>query len=206
MEKGWKSMLARLAEWISRLAYINLLWIGFTLLGLGIFGFMPATVSMFAVIRKWMREPIHSSIFKMFWNYYKQEFLKSNLTGVILLLVGYVMYFDIIIFEYDESMYMQMLKFLLYILAFLYLLFVVYFFPVYVQFEMKWHQYFKVTALMTFATPLRATLMLLLGYGVFFLMSKMPILMFFFLGSSISYLWQMISLPTFHKFETNENE
>jgi len=205
MDKGWKGMLVYLAEWISRLAYLNLLWIGFTLLGLGVFGFMPATVSMFAITRQWMRQPNDTPLFRSFWNYYKQEFLKSNATGVILFLIGHVMYFDVFIFEYDESMSMQMLKFVLYILALMYILFVVYFFPVYVQFDMKWYQYFKISALMPFATPLRALLMTFLGYGVFYLMSKMPILMFFFLGSSISYLWQMIALPAFYQFKT-QNE
>lgn len=37
--------------WIARLAYLNLLWIGFSVLGLGIFVFL-ATVSMFAITRK----------------------------------------------------------------------------------------------------------------------------------------------------------
>ncbi|GIN69774.1 hypothetical protein J14TS2_02490 [Bacillus sp. J14TS2] len=200
-EQGWKNQLVRFAEWFSRLAYINLLWIGFTLLGAILLGFVPATVAMFAVLRKWMRGDIEASVFKEFLSFYRKEFLKSNTAGVPILLIGYIMYIDVAVFEFHDTMSMQILKFLLYILSFLYLLIAVYFFPVYVQYELKWYQYLKMSALMAFATPFRAIWMVLIGYGVCFLMIKMPIVMLFFLGSTIAYLWLMISLPAFYKLE-----
>ncbi len=201
MAQGWKSAFVRFAEWFSRLAYINVLWIGFTLLGLILFGFIPATVSMFAVVRKWHRGNLEDSVFKTFWSYYRNEFVKSNISGLVLLVIGYVLYLDIFVLVLDQSMPMQVVQFLLYILGALFLLVTAFFFPVYVHFELKWYQYLKIATLMVFAAPLRAIIMLIIGYGVFFLMAKMPILMFFFLGSIISYLWQMISLPTFDKIQ-----
>lgn len=200
--RNWKSALARFAEWFSRLAYINILWIAFTLLGLVLFGFIPATVAMFAVIRQWGMGTLDDRpLFSIFWGYYRQEFFKANAAGLIMALIGYVMYIDIFVYEFPATMMMQVIKFIIFIIAFFYLLIAVFFFPVYVHFNLKWYQYLKMAALMVFAAPLRALLMLFLAYGIYFLMAKMPIVMVFFLGSSISYLWLMISLPTFHKLQ-----
>ena len=39
-------------EWVIRLVYLNILWIGVSLLGLGILGIFPATSALFPVLRK----------------------------------------------------------------------------------------------------------------------------------------------------------
>ncbi len=44
--------LYRICEWVMRLAYVNLLWIGIFWLGLVVFGFFPSSAAMFAVVRK----------------------------------------------------------------------------------------------------------------------------------------------------------
>ncbi|WP_226529217.1 YesL family protein [Metabacillus niabensis] len=201
MAQGWKSVFVRFTEWFSRLAYINLLWISFTLLGLVVFGFIPATVAMFAVMRKWQKGTLNEPVFQSFWGFYRKEFAKSNCTGFVLVIIGYILYVDIFILNFDESLSMQIVKLLLYILAFVYLLILAYFFPVFVHFDMKWYQYFKLVTLLVFAAPLQAVLMLLIGYGMFFLLAKMPILMLFLLGSLISYVWLLIALPTFTRLE-----
>ncbi|MFC0472125.1 YesL family protein [Halalkalibacter kiskunsagensis] len=207
MEKqDWKSGLARFSEWFACLAYINLLWIGFTLLGLLFLGFVPATVAMFTVLRKWMRRKLEMSIFKEFWTSFKKEFVKSNAAGLILILIGYVLYVDVMVYEFGDSLYQQIFQLLLYILAFVYLLAIVFFFPVYVQFELKWYQYLKLSILMAFSSPFRALWMLFIGYGTIFVMSKIPGIIPFFLGSAIAYFWLMIALPLFHKLELQEGK
>jgi uncharacterized membrane protein YesL len=202
MEKqDWKSGLVRFSEWFARLAYINLLWMGFTLAGLILFGFVPSTVAMFTVLRKWTSKKLETSVFNEFLTCFKKEFIKSNAAGLILIVIGYIFYVDVIVYEFADSMYQQILQLLIFILAFIYLLTVVFFFPVYVQFELKWYQYLKLSILMAFTSPIRALWMLLIGYGMFFVMSKVPGIIPFFLGSSIAYLWLMIALPLFHKLE-----
>lgn len=199
--QGWKSAFVRFTEWFSRLAYLNFLWIGFTIAGLVIFGFIPATVAMFAVLRKWQKGNLNEPVLQTFWSFYRKEFVKSNIVGIVLGIIGYILYLDVFILNLDESLPMQIVQLLLYILAFVYLLMMAFFFPVYVHFEMKWYQYLKMAALMVFAAPLQAILMLMIGYGIFFLMAKMPILMLFLLGSLIGYVWLLIALPTFNRFE-----
>ena len=79
---------------ISKLAYVNLLWVFFTALGLGVFGFMPATIALFAVTRKWVMGDKDVPVFKTFWKTYRKEFFKSTLFGVVLFVIGYIIYFD----------------------------------------------------------------------------------------------------------------
>lgn len=66
---------------ISRIAMLNILWLIFVLLGAGIFGFLPATVTIYSVYRK---QNDHSGEFnwfffawKQFWFYLKKLFLVS---------------------------------------------------------------------------------------------------------------------------------
>src|SRR5690625_6342583 len=54
-----------LANWIMRLAYVNILWIAFSLVGIIILGFFPATIGMFTVIRKWIQGDGDIPIFKI---------------------------------------------------------------------------------------------------------------------------------------------
>jgi uncharacterized membrane protein YesL len=200
-QQGWKSGLVRFSEWFMRLAYMNLLWMGFTLLGLVLFGFVPATVALFAMIRKWMMGKLDTSIFKGFWAFYRKEFLKANSVGLIFLIIGYILYIDIMVLQFNNSMVQQILQFLIYIIALFYVMALVLFFPVYVQFELKWYQYIKLSFLLALSSPFRAIWMIVIGYGIFFLMTIIPGLIPFFLGSVTAYLWLMIALPLFFKLE-----
>src|SRR4051812_27089176 len=92
----------RLSDWIMRLAYVNLLWFSFTLLGGIIFGIMPATIALFAITRKWeMDKEEDFPIFKTFWESYRKDFIKANLLGVFLFIAGgivvlYYVYLDVL--------------------------------------------------------------------------------------------------------------
>src|SRR5699024_1115589 len=81
----------KVAEKITRFAYVNILWIAFTMAGLGILGFFPATAAMFAVIRKWGQGYDDIKVFPTFLETYKKEFKKANIVGYILFLIGYLL-------------------------------------------------------------------------------------------------------------------
>ena len=58
-------------EWITRFAYLNLLWILFSLAGGVIFGFFPATIAMFAIAREWLKGNRNTN-FNTFWKHYRE--------------------------------------------------------------------------------------------------------------------------------------
>ncbi len=201
MAQGWKSGLTRFAEWFSRLAYINLLWILFTIVGLVLLGFIPATVAMFTVIRTWLKGNLNppNTVFQLFWKTYKQEFIRSNLIAFIPFVLGYILYIDIFVFEFPDTMLMQSVQFIIYVLSIYYLLAISFFYPIYVEFQLKWLQFLKMLFLMPFVAPFRGLTMIIIGYGIVYLMSMMPVLYLFFVGSIIAYLWLLVALPTFSK-------
>ncbi|MEC0304686.1 DUF624 domain-containing protein, partial [Terribacillus saccharophilus] len=57
------SSLYQLFEWITRFAYLNVLWILFTIAGGFIFGFFPSTIAMFTIIRDWLKGESGSALF-----------------------------------------------------------------------------------------------------------------------------------------------
>lgn len=87
--------LQRIFSWVIRLAYLNFLWLAFTLLGLGIVGFAPATAAMFAVTRRWVLGEREVEIFDIFRRAYRADFIKANMLGYLLLLLGAALYLDV---------------------------------------------------------------------------------------------------------------
>lgn len=82
--QGFMRGFYSISEWVLRFAYVNVLWISFNLLGLIVFGFFPATIAMFTVVRKWVLKETDISVFNTFWFAYKKEFFKGNFLGFII--------------------------------------------------------------------------------------------------------------------------
>ena len=83
-----------LGEWVIRLVYLNFLWIGFSLLGLGILGIFPATSALVSVLRKYFIKNERVKISSEFYRYYKKDFWKSNGLGYFFLIVAIVLWAD----------------------------------------------------------------------------------------------------------------
>ncbi|MBM7836837.1 putative membrane protein YesL [Alkalihalobacillus xiaoxiensis] len=75
-------------ERFANLAYLNLLWCAFTLLGLGIFGVSPATIAVIRLLRKQKQEPMNEgAMLKEFARVYRDHFIQSNKLGLLLLVL-----------------------------------------------------------------------------------------------------------------------
>src|SRR5699024_1459768 len=122
---------------------VNILWLLFTVIGLGVLGLMPATAGMFAVVRKWIRGEDDLAIFKTFKDSFRAEFLKANILGYILLIVGYFLYLDIQFMRIQEGLFYQFFTYLIILVFFLYLITLLYVFPTFVHFELRMQQYIK---------------------------------------------------------------
>ncbi|MGN7940306.1 YesL family protein [Virgibacillus sp. 6R] len=164
---GAMKVVYQAGEWIIRLVYANLLWMLFTLLGLGIFGFMPATVSLFALLRKWIIGNEVESAFTFFWTNYRKEFLKANLFGVMFLVIGLIIRLDILFFQDSSNIVFQILFVLMICLSLLYFITIVNFFPVYVHFDLSIFNYVKYAFLIGLS-QLSSTLMMIFGSIIIF--------------------------------------
>ncbi|TCP21334.1 putative membrane protein YesL [Scopulibacillus darangshiensis] len=193
--------LYRIAEWIMRLAYANLLWILFTIMGLVVLGGIPSTIGLFAVVRKWVMGETDIPIFKTYWKAFSNEFVKGNLLGYILLGIGYVIYVDFKYFQSQQGIIFIILSFLMIFLFLVYFLTLLYFFPVFVHFELRKFQYLKQPLFIMLLQPIGAILMALGTLAVYFLMSYIPGLIPFFAASLMAYVLMWIAYRVFLRVE-----
>ena len=197
---GFMGNFYRISVFISRLAYINVLWIMFTLLGLVLFGLMPATVAMFAVIRKWINGTEDFPMFKTFWQNYKSEFVKSNIFGLFFAFLGYILYVNFLIVA-DQVLWMTVVRYILLVICILYIITVLMFFPVYVHFKLKGAEYLKTALFLGMAYPQYTIVMILGIVGIQYIMMYLPGLIPFFTASLIGYVITKIATIIFKVVE-----
>jgi uncharacterized membrane protein YesL len=195
---GFMESLNKLLEWISRLAFLNLLWISFSLLGLVIFGFFPATVAMFAVVRKWMLGNDEMSIFKTFWTAYKREFLKSNILGVIIVAIGLILYIDFQFVLHSSSSFVSILYVPFFIITLIAISCVFYIIPIFVHYDMKISQVIKNSFFVMIMNPLSTFYMLIGSFGICFVLSYAPPICILYSGNLLALF---IMKPATNAFE-----
>jgi len=152
----------RAGEWVIRLVYANCLWLIFTLLGLGLFGLMPATIALFSLLRRWIMGHEDVAPFHLFKQCFRQEFFKANGIGLLFLAIGYMLRMDILYFKSSSDVLFQLFLVLMLGLGIVYFIVLLHFFPVYVHFDVPFLHYFKY-ALIIGVTQLSSTLMMVIG-------------------------------------------
>ena len=182
-----KSLFA-ITEWITKFAILNIIWMLFSALGLILFGFFPATVAMFAVIRKWLTGYTNIPVFKYFWKIYKKEFWKANLIGVIVTAVALIVYVDFYYIQANTELSSLFIHIPLYLFIFAFMLTLLYLFPVYVHYDVTFFQVFKNALLIMFIHPIHNIGLIASIAITYLVMSYIPGLAFFFGGSFIAYL------------------
>ncbi|MDY7223292.1 YesL family protein [Halalkalibacterium halodurans] len=199
MKGGFSGRFYTICDWIMKLAYLNILWLFFSLVGLILFGFFPATVAMFSVIRDLLLKK-EISIFQTFWQTYKHEFGKSNLLGIILCMIGFIFYVDLIFLKQTSSL-MQLLYMPLLVFSLIYGLTLLYIFPVYVHYELKVWQVIKNAFFVMVLFPLYTFIMVLACLLAYSIMITFPSLLLFFSGSVFSLI-----IMTFAHFAFIKND
>lgn len=154
-------------DWAVKLAYLNILWILFSLLGLGIFGIGPATVSMFAIIRKRLRYGTDFSMTKEFVEIYQRNFWYANRLMWVLIPAYLFIYIDLAVirllpssFIIDKVVFLSVIM-----LSLLVVIVTCYVFAVYVHFDLAFWRNFKFAFMIAGISPL-STIMILLGLFV----------------------------------------
>lgn len=188
-----------------RLMILNLFWMLFTVMGLIVAGFFPATTAMFAIIRKWMiGQSNELPIFKTFFKLYTHYFIQANLLGVIYLAIGALLTVDLHFFRYSNGLFTNVLLLVIYSLIAIYSIMLLYLFPVYVHYEQNILENVKYTFILTIARPLHALLMVITLIATLLMFRYLPGLVPFCFGSvsgfvvmkiaSLSFVWP-ISAP-----------
>ena len=162
--------------------YVHILWTAFTVLGIGVFGIVPATAALTTVISKWFEDGYDIPIFQTFFATYKKQFLRLNALGIVLIAIGVFLYVDL-----NISKHMLQSAFVHFILLFIFFIYIVvslYFFPVFSRYELKYLHYFKQSFFIAFARPFETIAMLLCVLLLYYVFVYLPVLTVF-VGSSL---------------------
>ncbi|MFC4557987.1 YesL family protein [Virgibacillus kekensis] len=196
---GWEKF-NKIAFWMIKLAYINLLWILFTIIGLVIFGLFPSTVAMFTIVRKWMNKEYNFKIFPEFWKVYRTDFIKANGLGLLFLTIGYILYYDFTFLQLNNGKLFYLIPVLLFILV-SYAVTLLFFFPVFVHFDLKFFQYLKQSFLIAITSPIETILIAISIVLLYFAITFLPGIIPLFSGSVLAMAMTWISFRAFKKVE-----
>ncbi|WP_058306525.1 YesL family protein [Gracilibacillus massiliensis] len=166
-------------NWFYRLAFVNVLWILFTILGLGIFGIFPATIAMLATLRKYINQQ-EVSVFSTFWYYFKNEFIQANKLGAVITLIGIVLYINIQFIQTTDAALSQFIYVSSIIMSGFYFLVICYLLASYVEFDLTIKTHIKNSVLIAIYNPL-ASLFIIFGFAaVYYAITFISGLGFFF--------------------------
>ncbi|WP_197274829.1 YesL family protein, partial [Halolactibacillus sp. JCM 19043] len=70
--------------------------------GLVIFGIFPATIALFTVLKK-IKDGEEFSVLRVFWYAVKKNIIKGNILGYVVMLLGALLFVDILFFEMLEQ-------------------------------------------------------------------------------------------------------
>ena len=177
--------LQKVFTWVIRLAYLNFLWLAFTLLGLGLVGFAPATAAMFAVTRRWVLGEREVEIFDTFRCAYRADFIKANILGYLLLILGAALYLDVRLLPQQGGLIGVLLGALAVGLLIAFCVALLYLPALFAQFQLRTLQYLKWSLALGLAHPLLTLVMAagVAGIYLFLLRGGAPALIIVLGGS-----------------------
>ncbi|MBS4195140.1 YesL family protein [Lederbergia citri] len=163
-----------LCKWITYFFYLNALWVVFTLLGGIVLGAMPSTIALYSIARKTAMGEEDIPLVKTFWKVYRSEFLRANGLGYLLLLSGYLIYFNLTFFRSFEGTIYSIMSFIMLLMAIVFIMMIMYIFPVYVHYQLKLIQYVKQALLIAFLHPFNLISMLITGVATYYFLIFLP--------------------------------
>lgn len=191
--------LDKVFVWTTKLALLNILWIAFTLIGLGVLGVFPATAAALGVVRKWLMGDKDIHIWSTFKKVYKEEFKYANMIGWILTIIGFLFYLNFQVISSSQEEMLFVVPFIFYFLLFLYFTMVIWAFPLIVHNYASVIQQLK-NALIIGISKIHITItIMLLMFSTMFFSLEFPVLLVFFTFSLLALIWMWLTLRVFVK-------
>lgn len=192
--------------WIWQIMKLNWLWIVHILLGGVILGFFPATMAMFSITRKWLRDGIDEPFLKEYHNKFKETFLESNVLGFVYLMVGLFLLYDLYLVTQIQGMLSLISSLIIIFLIVMYLISLFYFFSYYVHFKDTKKNYLLKPIIIAFISIKQniviAIGLLMIGYLTY----QLPGLLLFSIGVLVSFWVMKVSLNRYKDLENVTNQ
>ncbi|UTE77425.1 YesL family protein [Rossellomorea sp. KS-H15a] len=204
---GWKGGLQYYGNYALKLACLNLLWLGGIVIGAGIAGVFPSTIAMFSVVRKWNQTgDMDLPMATHFKKEYQREFFKGNLYGYTWVIIGVILYVDLLYFRGIPSLPALLFSYVLFIFGVIYLAALLFAFPVYAHYELGIFHCIRNAVLIALSHPLYSVIMALGFYFPYYLIVKIPGLFPLFGGSLIALILMQLSIHIFSVLEEKSKE
>ncbi|WP_410511812.1 DUF624 domain-containing protein [Paenibacillus sp. BR2-3] len=228
--KGAMGGLYRITEWISRIAFSNILWalcsIPFLLSAvlkvimlatgsgganeqitlnwaMGItapFTVFPATAALFTVVRKWVMGNTDVSTFRTFFQGYKENYVKSMLGGLIYSLLFVIMYVDVTVYMTQMSNF-KIVGILMLVLMIILFVSMFNFFSIIVHYQMTFKEVVSNSILLTIARPIRVFSTLIAGAVLVYIGLRYPALYFICIPTLIAMVAFFNFYATYNKLQ-----
>lgn len=188
------------------LVALNILWVCTSLLGGIIVGIFPATSALFSVLKQLIIKDEDLPLVKNFFIEFKKDFIKSNILGYLITIIGFILYMDFRVLQILNHELLQLTLFTLTaVITFMYILITLYIFPVFVHFDLKFWHYPKYALILAIGKPFHT---LIMGAGlavILFLYINFPVLIIIFGISLISYVIMKVASYSLPKKQTTDN-
>jgi len=194
---GFMSTLDRIANWISRMALLNLLWMLYTLRGLIVGGVFPSTVASLGVVRKWLMGEQDIKISETFKKNYRQEFLSSNILGWVMTGIGVILYLNYQVMVASPHEVHFIIPFAFYLILLIYLLVLIWSFPLMAHYEASVFQHMLNALVIGFTKMHKSIAVLVSLFSLTYLSLEFPAAIVFFLFSLSSLIWFWFTLSVF---------
>ncbi|OAS83052.1 MULTISPECIES: YesL family protein [Metabacillus] len=148
------------------------------------FIFFPATAAMYGVVRKWVMGDGDIPIFKSFLRYYKENYKRSFLIGVVFTLFWTSWVLNYLMFFQQQSVFFNVM--FMVITAFFFT-WNAYFFSYTVHFEMKFFTSLKSSFILAIGSPFSTIGVALINGALIFISFNFTFLIPFFVGSLSAY-------------------
>lgn len=188
-------------RWLTDMVYIQMLWIVYMLLGIVVAGFFPSTIAMYTVIRNYLFYDKKTLIGRQFKEAYKTNFKRANLFGYLSLTI----YICLILYFRMSVNIGNQFAFVFVGLAFtllvLYSIVSLYFFPVYVHFDLTFIEIYKHAILIAILSPV--TTLTLIALVIIFVLTfvRWMILVPIISIAILSYFIMYFALKAFNKLK-----
>lgn len=207
---GFVTALNEMTDWLLRFVGANFLWfllnlptifvlfhllflpefgifyIIFALVLTGVFLLFPSTAALFALLRDWVIRKEQPSIFKAYFSYFKENYKKGMLAGIVFAILWVIWYVDY--YYFTNILENALLSYVFIFFGFFLLAYNLQFFSTLAHFDMKLKEILKTAFIITFGRPLASLLILFVSFAVlYFSLAKVLFLIPFFTGSLVAF-------------------
>lgn len=190
-------------DFIYRLLYLNVLWFGFTLIGLVIAGFGPSTLALFDTIRRWFMSGMGNDkeLFLFYYKSYKKHFISGNIMGWSVLLISYVLLVNYRFTNFRMEGIFQVVNVMTVVVAVACAIVLAYLIPLFVHYDLQWKDYLKKAVILAVIQPL-PTFLIVLWMAIVLYIAE-AIFPYSLLLFSSSFVYGIMGL-TYSSFKRNE--